>query len=175
METVIALRRYGERAWRSLLGAFSRRRRFVAEFLSALERGEGSVVFLWFWDGPDDYAADVAGLLADVDDAVRHAPAPLGADEMFIHVARYGPRPEDRDSVEPTGEGRKLLGRESLHVDRYYDWIRGEASRRLREILLRTPPSQEAPLVAIGVYPFGGTVAALLQSGRWQPVSPWLQ
>jgi hypothetical protein len=149
--------------------------RVTAELFAALERGEGSTVFLWSWDGPDDYAGDVDELLDDIDEVVRRAPSPLGADEFFIRVATYGGRPQDVDGVETTHEGRQVLSSQSLFIDRYHDWRRGDAKERLLDVLRESVPRPTAPLMAVGIFPFGEALAAMLRTGRWHPASPWLR
>ncbi len=181
MGAIDALRGWVEKAWLRLAGLFSLRQRFIADVLAALERGEGSIVFHWYYDGEDDGEADdgeiiPVGLLADIDAAIRRMPAPLGADEFIINVAVYGPRLQDLDRFEDTPEGRRLLRVERFQLlDRYYDWKRGDGPQRLRRVLEQNAPSREQPLVIIQILPLGGALAALFRSGRWQPASAWLR
>jgi hypothetical protein len=166
-------------AWYRLLGTFSGQHCFAADLVAALERGEGATTFTWWWDDTDGAADDgdcsLAGLMEDIHHTVRRAPVPFGADEFFLRLAVYGPRPEDQNGFEDTPEGRDLLHFESHWLDRRDDWLHGNGRQWLREFLEKNEPSPQAPLVAVGVLPIGGAIAALLREGRWRPASPWLR
>ena len=152
-------------AWLSLLRRVSPHRWLSARLAEALLRGEGATTFTWTWDGDGSRGAvdDVEALLAGVDLAIRRAPSPLGADEFIVRVAAYGPCPEDEAGVEDTPEGRDLLRFESLTLDRYYDWVRGDAKQRLRGVLEAMAPSRHAPLLVVAVLPLGAALAAVLR------------
>jgi hypothetical protein len=162
-------------AWLQLAGMISPRHRLEADFFGALERGEGATVYTWQWDGEADYDSDVDGLLDCVDETIRQAPSPFGIDEALLRVLVYGPRLEDHIAVEETREGRELLRRESLYIDRLRDWKRGNGRSRLGELLRQNKPSPQTPLVAVAVYPLGEATAALLRGGRWRPACQWLR
>ena len=140
--------------------------------MDALEKREGAVYFTSTWDGDDP---NVDGLISDIDEEVKRLPAPLGADEFFVRVWVYGPRPQDRDGVEDDVRGRKLLRVQPFVFDRYYDWNKGDGKERLRAFLEENTPSPEAPLVVVGIFPLGGALGALLRDGKYRPASPWLR
>jgi len=151
-----------------VLGLFVPFYRFWSDLLDALEEKEGAVYFTWTWDGNDP---DVDGLISDIDEEVRQLPSPLGADEFFVRVWVYGSRPEDDQGVEDDTRGRRLLRVQSFTFDRYYDWNKGDGRERLRGFLEDNVPSPEVPLVVIGIFPLGGALRALLQDGRYSPMS----
>ncbi len=152
-------------AWLSLLRRVAPHRWLSARLAEALLRGEGATTLTWTWNGDGSSKDDMEALLVDVEEAIRRAPSPLGADEFIIRLAAYGPRPGDEAGVKDTPQGRELLRFESLTLDRYYDWLRGDAKQRLRELLEDMAPSRQAPLVAVIILPLGAALAAVLREG----------
>jgi hypothetical protein len=161
-----------ERAWNGVLGLFSPLHCAYLDLVTAIEQGEGSSVITWWWDGDAGEDDSLTEILADVDEVIRRAPAPLGVDECFIRVAVYGPRPQDRNGVEDALEGRELLRVERLCLDRYYDWKRGDGRERLRHLLESNEPTPQAPVVVVQVLPLGGAMGRLLEAGQ-RPQSAW--
>lgn len=167
--------RLAQEAWKRVLCTVSPRHRYEIEYLAALERGEGASIFTWCWGDAADAEAKIDALMAQVDQAVRRAPSPLGADESFVRVAAYGPLPGDAPGDVPlVEEGREIVRRESLLVDRYHDWKKGDAPGWVRQILGESVPCAKTPIVAVGVFPFGGALAYLLREGIVRPASPWM-
>jgi hypothetical protein len=172
----ISLLRPIRRAWERILGLFSKKRRFAADVIDAMERGDGTTTFAWWWDEEEleereeEYTVD--DLMADIDETIRRAPSPLGCDEFVLKIIVCK---EMRRSEEGVPEGRKAIRFESFVLDRYYDWHKGDARSRVRAILEESAPCPQAPLVGVVVLPIGGAIASLLRQRIWQPVSPWMR
>jgi hypothetical protein len=162
------------RVWGRLLGLFSERRRFSADVLDALSRGDSNTIFAWWWDEAreEEEECELDDLMADIDEAIRRAPSPVGIDEFFLDITVCK---ELRHGAGGRLEGRKVLRYESFVLDRYYDWRKGDARARVRAILEEVAPCPQAPLVAVEVQPIGGAIASLYRQGMWQPVSPWMR
>jgi hypothetical protein len=164
------------RAWGRFLGLFSKKRRFSADVIDAMERGEGTTTLGWWWDeeGLEEWeeAYEIDDLMADIDEAIRRAPSPLGCDEFVLQIAACK---KMRRGKGGRLEGRKVFRFESFVWDRYYDWRRGDAPQRVRTILEEVTPCPQAPLVGVMIMPIGGAIASLCRKGIWQPVSPWIR
>jgi hypothetical protein len=173
----ILLLRPIRRAWRRFLGLFSKRHCFSADVIDAMERGEGTTTFIWWWDGEEDGESGIGDLMGDIDEAIRRAPSPMGIDEFFLHIAVCGSRPEDPEHGIGLvlDEPRATLRIKRFALDRYYDWLRGNARERVQSVLEEIVPRRQAPLVAIRVIPIGGALASVCKQGLWRPVSPWIR
>jgi hypothetical protein len=164
-----------DRAWLRVAGIFSERHRLAADLVAAVERGEGATLLTWHCDELGEPDRSIEEVLREVDEAVRRAPSPLGADEFLLRVAVYTTIPDKERSGRSEDPGRELLEMHTEMLDRYYDWLRGDALDRLRQRLEKRVPCPDKPFVAVAVLPLGGAVAALLRDGPWQPASPWLR
>ncbi len=160
--------------WLRFLGLFSKGHCFAADVIEAMERGDGTTTLAWCWDGEGEEgeAYSVDDLMADIDEAIRRAPSPMGIDEFFLDIGVYGRRKYGKGG---RLEGQKLLHLESFILDRYYDWRKGDARERIRAILEENAPRPQAPLVGVMILPIGGAIASLCRQGVWRPVSPWMR
>ena len=164
-----------DRAWLRFAGYFSERHRLAADLVAAVERGEGATLLTWHCDDSGEPDRSIDDVLAEVDEAVRRAPSPLGADEFLLRVAVYGCDPTDEKRSRSQERGKELLEMHTEMLDRYYDWLRGDGLEQLRDRLEARVPCPAKPFVAVAVLPLGGAVAALLRDGPWQPASRWLR
>ena len=160
-----------DRVWMRLAGLVSERHRLAADLVAAVERGEGATLLTWQCDESGELDCDLDDIVARVDEAVRRAPSPLGADELLLRVAVWSSIPSSDAKPKRRGKRCELIEMHTVMLDRYYDWLRGDALEQLRQRLEERVPHPGKPFVAVAVLPFGGAVAALLRDGPWQPPS----
>ena len=110
---------------------------------------------------------DFDDLMAEINDGIERASAPMGFDRFVIVVERRASLPDDSPDIsferaDATCEKRALVGPvRVLRGDRWCDWKRGNSKQELRAMLAEAIPVKEAPITIIRAAVLGHVAAVL--------------
>jgi hypothetical protein len=143
---------------------------YLAGFCTLMEDSQKPEnILLWYWQegDPEEDTESVELTLSDIDEMIRRAPVPLGGDDFLIMIRQFGVLYRDNyrydfsrnDDIERFLKSHPLVGAWDLPGNRWKDWKKGPAKKRLRNILILAEPKRLAPLTMICVIVVGRAVA----------------